>query len=87
MKQKAIQGLFWSGIENFSSNLIKFLLSLILARLLLPKDYGLIGMIIVFLAISAIFVDGGFSKALIQKKNRDEKDFSTVFYFNITRNV
>lgn len=83
LKQKAVKGVFWSTVENFSAKGLQFVLGIILARILLPEDYGLIGMIMIFLAISVTFTDSGFSKALIQKKNRDEKDFSTVFYFNI----
>ena len=83
LKQKAITGVVWSAIENLSVKGVQFVLGIILARILMPDDYGLIGMIMVFMAISATFIDSGFSKALIQKKDRDEKDFSTVFYFNI----
>lgn len=83
LKQKAFKGIIWSSIERFSAQGVQFVLGLILARLLLPEDYGLIGMLAIFLAISLTFIDSGFSKALIQKKDRDEKDFSTVFYFNI----
>ena len=83
LKKKAINGVVWSAIENFAAKGVQFILGIVLARILVPEDYGLIGMIMIFLAISATFVDSGFSKALIQKKNRDEKDFSTVFYFNI----
>lgn len=82
-KQKAVKGLLWSSIERFSAQGIQFILGIILARLLLPEDYGLIGMLAIFLAVSVTFIDSGFSTALIQKKDRDEKDFSTVFYFNI----
>ncbi len=63
---------------------LQFVMGLILARLLLPADYGLIGMLAIFLAISQTFIDSGFSTALIQKKDRTETDFSTVFYFNIS---
>ncbi len=87
LKQKAVKGLFWSTVENFSAKGIQFVLGIILARILLPEDYGLIGMIMIFLAISAVFIESGFSKALIQKKDRDEKDFSTVFFFNIAISV
>ena len=83
LKQKAVKGLFWSSVERFSAQGIQFVLGIILARLLSPEDYGLIGMLTIFLAISQTFVDSGFSTALIQKKDRDEKDYATVFYFNI----
>lgn len=82
-KQKAINSLFWSTVEKFSAKGVQFLLGIILARLLLPEDYGLIGIISIFMAISTTITDSGFRSALIQKKNRDEKDFSTVFFFNI----
>ncbi|PKP05672.1 MAG: flippase [Bacteroidetes bacterium HGW-Bacteroidetes-5] len=83
LKKKAFDGLIWSSIERFSAQGIQFFLGIILARLLLPEDYGLVGMLAIFFAISVTIIDSGFSTALIQKKNRDEKDFSTVFYFNI----
>lgn len=83
LKQQAVTGIFWSSIERFSAQGIQFIIGVIIARLLLPEDYGLIGMLTIFMAISNTFIDSGFSTALIQKKDRDEKDFSTVFYFNI----
>lgn len=83
LKQKAIRGVFWSAIEKFSAQGVQFVLGIILARLLTPRDYGLVGMLAIFIAISQTFVLSGFGSALIQKKDRDEKDFSTTFYYNI----
>lgn len=83
LRQKAIVGVFWSAIERFSSQGIQFVLGIILARLLTPHDYGLVGLLAIFIAISQTFVMSGFGAALIQKKDRDEKDFSTTFYYNI----
>lgn len=83
LKQKTISGIFWSSIERFSVQGIQFVLSIIIARLLIPDDYGLIGMLAIFLAISQSFIDSGFASALIRKQDRTEVDFSTVFYFNI----
>ena len=83
LKQKTVSGIFWSSTERFSVQGIQFVLQIIMARLLLPSDYGLIGMLAIFLAISQSFIDSGFSNALIRKQNRTEADFSTVFYFNI----
>jgi len=83
LKQKAAKGFLWSSLERFSVQGLQFLLGLILARILLPSDYGLIGMLTIFLAISQTFVDSGFSSALIQKKDRNNIDYSTAFYFNI----
>lgn len=83
LKSKTIKGIVWSAIERFSIQIVQFIVQIIIARLLLPKDYGLIGMLAIFIAISQTFIDGGFANALIQRKNRDEIDFSTVFYFNL----
>ena len=83
LKQKTLKGLIWSSIERFSVQGVQFVLGLILARLLLPEDYGLIAMLAIFLALSQTFIESGFNVALIQKKNRDELDYSTTFYFNI----
>lgn len=83
LKHQAIKGVMWSAIERFSVQGIQFVLTIVIARLVLPSDYGLIAMLSIFLAIAQVFVDSGFSNALIQKKDRTETDFSTVFYFNI----
>ena len=83
IKQQAVKGVMWSAVERFSVQGIQFVLTIIIARLILPSEYGLIAMLSIFLAIAQTFVDSGFSNALIQKKDRTEVDFSTVFYFNI----
>jgi teichuronic acid exporter len=83
LKNKTAKGIIWSFVETFSGQGLQFVIGLILARLLMPVDYGLIGMMNVFIAISLTLVEGGFSSALIQKKERNHIDFSTVFYFNI----
>lgn len=83
LKHQAVKGVMWSAVERFSVQGIQFVLTIIIARLVLPSDYGLIAMLNIFLAIAQVFVDSGFSNALIQKKDRTEIDFSTVFYFNI----
>lgn len=77
------KGLFWSLLDKFGFVFLQLLLEIILARLLLPKDYGVIGIVLVVISFSVTLSEGGFSNALIQKQNRDETDFSTVFYFNI----
>lgn len=83
MKGKATRSVFWSAIERFSVQGIQFLLTIIIARLVSPSDYGLIAMLGIFLAIAQAFIDSGFSNALIQKQDRTNVDFYTVFYFNI----
>ncbi len=83
LKHTTTKGIFWSGIERFSVQGIQFLVMIVMARLLSPKDYGLIGMLTVFIAVSQSLIDSGFSQALIRKQERTETDNCTVFYFNI----
>ena len=83
LKNKTITGMFWSFSDLISKQGINFLIQVILARLLLPKDFGIIGMITVFVAISQSFIDSGFSTALIREKKVSQEDYSTVFYFNL----
>ena len=83
LKQKATKGVFWSAIERFSVQGVQFIIMIIMARLLTPNDYGLIGMLSIFLAVAQSLIDSGFSQALIRKQERTEVDNSTVFYFNI----
>lgn len=83
LKQVTTQGVLWSSIERFSVQGIQFVIMIIMARLLTPEDYGLVGMLTIFLAVSQSLIDSGFSQALIRKQNRTEVDNSTVFYFNI----
>ena len=80
---KVSNGIVWSAIDRFSVQGVSFVLSIIIARIVSPSAYGLIVMTQVFLSISQLFIDGGFANALIQKKNRDEIDYSTVFIFNM----
>lgn len=83
LKNKTIRGTIWSSIERFSVQGIQFLVMIIMARKLTPTDYGLVGMITIFIAISQSIIDSGFSQALIRKQDRTEIDSSTVFYFNV----
>ena len=80
---KTFNSIIWSSIERFSVQGVQFILSFVIARKLLPSDYGLIAMLGIFMAVAQTFIDSGFSNALIQKQNRSNKDYSTVFYFNI----
>ena len=81
--QKTQIGMFWNAFEKIAIQGISFGLGIVLARLLTPHDYGTIGMLIIFLTFSNVFIDSGFSRALIQKQDRTEEDFSTVLIFNI----
>ena len=80
LKKTVISSLVWKFLERLGTQGIQFVVSIILARLLLPSDYGIITMIMVFTAIANSFIQSGFSTSLIQKKNSDELDFSSVFY-------
>lgn len=75
--------MWWRFAERCGTQIVSFVVSLVLARLLLPEDYGIVSLITVFTGILTLFVDAGFSKALIQKQNTDQVDYSTVFYFNM----
>ena len=77
------RGFIWSALERFSIQGISFFLSIIIARIVSPSSYGMIVMIQVFLSFSQLFIDSGFANALIQKKNRTEIDYYTVFIFNM----
>jgi len=87
LKQKTISGLLWSFIDNIASLGIAFIIGIILARLLSPKEFGLIGMLTIFIAISQSFIDSGFRQALIRKQNCTPADYSTVFYFSLVISV
>ncbi len=84
---KAKTGLVWSSVDKFTTLVIQFVLGIVLARILLPEDYGLIGMITIFMAISQALIDSGFVAALVQKKEVTNRDYSTVFYFNILTGI
>lgn len=83
MKTQAVKGVAWSAIERFSMQGVQFVLTIVISRLVAPSEYGLIAMLGIFMSLAQWFIDSGFSNALIQKKDRTEIDFSTVFYFNI----
>lgn len=83
LKSKTLKGLIWSSIDTYGVFFIKLVFSITIARLLQPEDYGLIGMIAIFIAFGSMFTDGGFQDALIQKKEPTDLDFSSVFYFKM----
>lgn len=83
LKQKTKKGVIWSTVERFSVQGVQFIVMIVMARLLTPHDYGIIGMLAIFLAIAQSLIDSGFSQALIRKTDRTETDNSTVFYFNL----
>lgn len=83
LKQKTISGVIWNSIGKFGNQGLTFIVSIILARLIEPKEFGIIAMLSIFIAISQTFINSGLTTALIQKKNATDEDFSTVFYFNL----
>lgn len=83
LKRSAIVGMLWTASDRFVTYFLQFFIGVLLARLLCPADYGIVGMVTIFMAVAGIFIDSGFSSALIQKKNCTEADYSTVFYFNL----
>jgi teichuronic acid exporter len=83
LKQKTIKGISWSLIDRFGNQFIKVIIYVILARLLTPEDFGLIGIMMVTLVFAQVFITGGFGEAFIQKKEVTDLDACTVFYTNI----
>lgn len=83
LKKQALHGAFWSFAERFGQQGVQFVISVILARLLEPKDFGVLGMIMIFVALAQSVIDSGFGQALIQKQAATHVDESTVFWFNI----
>lgn len=83
LKGKAVRGVVWNAINTYANTGLQFVIGIILARLLSPSDYGLVGMTGIFFAISKVFIDSGFGSALVQKKDRNEDDYCTVFYVNL----
>lgn len=83
MASKTLKNLLWKFAERIGAQGVKFIVSLVLARILLPSDYGTIALISIFISIMNVFIESGLGTALIQKKDADDLDFSSVFYFNL----
>ena len=82
-KKSVFSNILWRFAERVGAQLVQFIVSIILARILSPDAYGTVALIAIFIAILQVFVDSGLGNALIQKKDADRLDFSTVFYTNI----
>ena len=87
LKVRTAKGIIWSSIERLSVQFIQLVIQILIARILTPNDFGIIGMLAIFLAVAQSFIDSGFSNALIRKIDRTEVDNSTVFYFNVVIGV
>ena len=83
LKQKVVRGSLWSLLEKFGRLFVGFGVTLILARLLTPADYGVVALLTIFIAISGSLIDAGFGDALVQKKDATELDFNSVFYLSL----
>lgn len=83
MKQKVVKGLLWKLLENGGAQGVQFVIAIILARLLTPAQYGVVGIITIFITIANVVVQSGFSTALVQKQKADKVDFSSVCYFDL----
>lgn len=86
-KAKVISSLFWKFAERIGAQGVNLIVSIILARILSPDDYGLVALTTIFITISNVFIEKGFGTALIQKKDADDLDFSSVFYTNVVTSV
>lgn len=83
LKSTAIKGVVWSAVDKFAVQFGQFVVGILLARILLPEDFGLIGMLAIFITLSQTFIESGLGTGLIQRQNRSEVDFSTLFLFNL----
>lgn len=82
-----LSNLSWKFAERIASQAVSFVVSIVLARILAPSDYGAIAMVMIFVTLANVIAEGGFSSALIQKKDADKLDFSTVFYFSLVFSI
>lgn len=87
LKNKIFSGLIWKFAERILAQGVSFIVSVVLARMLLPSDYGIVALILVFINIANVFVTSGFSTALVQNKNSDNIDFSTNFYCSLAVSI
>lgn len=83
IKKKFISGVLWESFGRFTTLGIQFIVTILIARFLSPSDFGIIGLLTVFISLGQILLDSGFSQALIQKKDADNNDFSSVFFLNV----
>ncbi|NWO29287.1 lipopolysaccharide biosynthesis protein [Capnocytophaga sp. oral taxon 903] len=83
LQSNSFRHLFWSSVDNFLQQILNFVVGIILARILVPEDFGLIGIATFFITVTNVLVEGGFGAALINKKNTTQTDYSTIFFINI----
>lgn len=83
LKSKTMMGIIWSFIDLFFNQAGNLIIQIILARLLLPEDFGIIGLVVAFVSLAQTFIDSGFTNALIREADTSQEDYSTVFYYNL----
>ena len=83
LSKKVSKGLIWTYLERIAAQVVTLIITVVLARLIAPAEYGIIAIVTIFITIADSFVTSGFGNALIQKKDADDLDFSTTFYFSI----
>lgn len=83
LKDKTVKGVVWSGIDNVVQFGVTFMVGIVLARLLSPDDYGLIGIVTIFTVVCQTLINGGFTSALIRKKDATDDDYNTAFIVNL----
>ena len=86
-KEKTATSFFWVTVEKLSLKLLQFIISIILARILLPEEFGLIGVLGVFISLSMVLIDSGFSFTLIRKEHVSDGDYNVVFWFNLSVSI
>ena len=83
LRKKTVHSIYWSSFQHFGRQAFSFLFSIILARLLLPEDFGYVAMIMVFIHISMTLIDSGLTQSLIREDDDNQADYSTIFFFNL----
>jgi O-antigen/teichoic acid export membrane protein len=83
LKKQATKGFLWNALERFSGHLLSLVIGVALARILTPEDFGLLGMLVIFTSVASTFVESGMGSGLIQKQDKTDVDYSTVFVFNL----
>ena len=86
-RSKVFSALIWTYGERITAQVVSLIVSIVLARLLLPREYGVVTLVLVFINIANVFVSDGFGNALIQKKDADHLDFSSMFWFSLAVSI
>jgi len=87
LRKKAFSGMLWTSLQQFGNQGVRFFVSLLLTRLLLPEEFGLIGMIGIFMAVGTELITSGLSSSLIRTETPDNRDYSTIFMYNMAASI